>query len=46
MNKNIVTNSKNPNHIFDHQDEKKLLFDTKLNKIAPLHLSRYIAGRM
>ncbi|CAD8072333.1 unnamed protein product [Paramecium primaurelia] len=46
ISKNLVVNSKNPNHIFDHQDEKKLLFDTKQNKIAPLHLSRYIAGRL
>ncbi|CAK91639.1 unnamed protein product (macronuclear) [Paramecium tetraurelia] len=46
ISKNLVVNSKNPTHIFDHQEEKKLLFDTKQNKIAPLHLSRYIAGRM
>ncbi|CAD8121967.1 unnamed protein product [Paramecium sonneborni] len=44
--KNANVHSQNPYHFFDHQDEKKILFDNKQNRIAPLYLSRYIAGRM
>ncbi|CAD8121294.1 unnamed protein product [Paramecium sonneborni] len=46
INKNQIVNQQNLNHYFDYQDERKLLFDTKQNRIAPIYLSRYIAGRM